>query len=234
VIPLRDVIPTRTYPVVTVLLVALNGLVLLCQLTLGADEWLRVLRQFGLTTAATDWRMPVASLVVHAGWVHAVANLLVLWLFGENVEDRMGHGRFLAFYVLCGLIALYAHMTMGPRGLVPAVGSSGAVAGVLGAYFRLYRRSRILILVPLPGNLQVTEVPAILFLASWAVVHLLPAAGASEPGGHAGAGTSLAPMALLVAFASGALLGRLLRRPERLRVEWWDERPRSRPRADRA
>jgi membrane associated rhomboid family serine protease len=224
VIPLRDVIPTRTFPAVTVLVIAVSLLVFLFQLTLGESERTQLVRQLGLVPAAVTWWHAITSLFVHAGWLHVSSNLLVLWLFGEGVEDRMGHGRFLLFYLLGGVLALLAHVAFDPRSAIPAVGSSGAVAAVMGAYFRLYRRSRVLTLVPVLLVVQIVEVPALFFLGAWLLVQLLAGPGVAPGTTYPGAAGGLSPVALLAGFAAGALLVLIFRRPERLRVEWWGER----------
>jgi membrane associated rhomboid family serine protease len=225
VIPLRDVIPSRTFPAVTLLLVAVNALVFVWQLFFWADDWHGGIRAFGVVPAAVTVRDVLTSMVVHAGWLHVGANLLVLWLFGENVEDRMGHGRFLAFYLLCGAVAICAHVAFEPRSAVPAVGASAAAAGVMGAYFRLYRRSRVLTLVPIFMVVPLVEVPAILFLALWALVQLAAEPGAWAGAGYTGAVGGMSPVGLLAGFATGALLVVVFRRPERASVDWWAERP---------
>lgn len=223
-IPLRDVIPTRTFPAVTVLLIALNVLAFLVQLALGRDEWGPLARTFGVVPAAPLWHDVLTSLFVHAGWLHVTANMLVLWIFGDNLEDRMGHGRFLVFYLLGGTLVMLAHIALEPRSSVPAIGASGAAAAVLGAYFRLYRRSRVLTLVPVLIVVQIVEVPAVLFLGLWVIVQLLAGPGVLPGTAYPGAAGGLSPVALLAGFAAGAALVTVFRRPERLRIEWWGER----------
>ncbi len=107
------------------------------------------------------------SMFVHGGLAHLVGNMLFLWIFGDNVEDRLGHGRFVLFYLLCGFIAAFAQVALDPDSLVPMVGASGAIAGVMGAYLVLYPRSRVLMLFPFPVFLF--ELPAVVFL-----VHVVP------------------------------------------------------------
>ena len=144
-IPLRDVIPSRTRPVVTVTLLALNVLVFLRQAGLGVEEMERFIGAFGLVPADFSWLAVLTSMFVHGGLMHVAGNMLYLWIFGDNVEDRMGHGRFLAFYLLCGAAAALAQTAAAPDSPVPMVGASGAIAGVMGAYFVLYPKSRVLI-----------------------------------------------------------------------------------------
>jgi membrane associated rhomboid family serine protease len=150
-----------------------------------------------------------------------VSNLLCLWIFGANVEDRMGHARFLVFYLLCGVAAGLAHEAAGQRTPAPALGSAPAVAGVMGAYFVLYPTSRVLTLIPF----ALVETPAVLYLTVWLLVQLLVAAGAPGTGGSL---TAPALFALAAGFAAGAALVLLFRRRDRAGVEWWSDGLRSR------
>ena len=147
-IPLRDVIPSRTTPYVTISLVAINVLVFLYQFSLGPDVN-RFVLTFALIPAYFSWINVLTSMFLHGGFLHVAGNMLYLWIFGDNVEDRMGHGRFLAFYLLCGAAAAIGQTLTVPDSMVPMVGASGAIAGVMGAYFVLYPRSRIVTLLPL-------------------------------------------------------------------------------------
>jgi membrane associated rhomboid family serine protease len=221
-IPLRDVIPSRTTPYVTFALIGLNTLVFVYQLSLGpAIE--NFILYFGLIPAAFSWVAVVTSMFLHGGLLHFGGNMLYLWIFGDNVEDRMGHGRFLVFYLLCGTAAALAQTISSPDSVVPMVGASGAIAGVMGAYFVLYPRSRIVTLVPLFVFIQIVEVPAIFFLGIWFVMQLLSGVGsmATATGGEPGGGIAFwAHAAGFVAGISGVLV---FRRPERQRVEWWDD-----------
>src|SRR6266508_2565838 len=213
-IPLRDVIPSRTTPVITISIIALNVLVFLYQLTLGGQVNDFIL-YFGLIPAAFSWVAVFTSMFVHGGFLHVGGNMLYLWIFGDNVEDRMGHGRFLVFYLLCGVAAALAQAIIDPDSVVPMVGASGAIAGVMGAYFVLYPRSRIVTLIPLFVYFQVIEVPAILFLGIWFVMQFLSGVGSivtTAGGGPAGGVAIWAHVAGFVAGISGVIV---FRRPER-------------------
>ena len=148
-IPLRDVIPSRTTPYVTIGLIVVNVLVFLYEMTLDDPYLERIRPLFGLVPAAFAWVAVLTSMFVHGGLLHVGGNMLFLWIFGDNVEDRMGHGRFLVFYLLCGAAAALAQTAMNPDSIRAMVGASGAVAGVMGAYFVLYPHSRIVTLVPI-------------------------------------------------------------------------------------
>ena len=162
-IPLRDIIPSRTTPLVTIALIVVNVLVFIFELSLGREVDAFTL-SFGLVPAAFSWVAVFTSMFLHGGLFHVAGNMLYLWIFGDNVEDRMGHGRFLVFYLMCGIAAALAQTITAPDSSVPMVGASGAIAGVMGAYFVLYPKSRIVTLVPLFFFFQIIEVPAIFFL----------------------------------------------------------------------
>jgi membrane associated rhomboid family serine protease len=219
-IPLRDVIPSRTTPGVTLTLIGINVVFYLFGLLLtdrGRDAYLLA---FGLIPAYFSFVNVFSAMFIHAGFAHLAGNMLFLWIFGDNVEDRLGHGRFLGFYLMCGIAATFAQVALNPNSLVPMVGASGAIAGVMGAYLVLYPRSRILMLVPFPPILF--ELPALFFLVMWFLVQFLN--GISQlPVFEQNALTGgVAFWAHVVGFAAGLVLVLFMRRPERSRVEWWD------------
>src|SRR5688572_2452261 len=205
----------------TIALIVVNALVFVYQLSLG-DRGNDFILYFGLVPAAFSWVAVVTSMFLHGGLLHFGANMLYLWIFGDNVEDRMGHGRFLVFYVLCGVAAALAQTALNPDSVVPMVGASGAIAGVMGAYFVLYPHSRIVTLVPIFFFIQIIEVPAIFFLGIWFVMQLLSGVGsiATAAGEPAGGIAFWAHAAGFLAGLSGVLV---FRRRERQRVEWWDD-----------
>jgi membrane associated rhomboid family serine protease len=217
-IPLRDIVPSRTTPIVTISLIVANVLVFLYELTLGRAVNDFTL-YFGLVPAAFSWVAVFTSMFLHGGLFHVAGNMLYLWIFGDNVEDRMGHGRFLVFYLLCGTAAALAQTITAPDSVVPMVGASGAIAGVMGAYFVLYPKSRIVTLVPLFFFFQIIEVPAIFFLGIWFVMQFL--SGVGSIGNAATGGVAFwAHVAGFLAGLSGVIV---FRRPERQRVEWWHD-----------
>jgi membrane associated rhomboid family serine protease len=222
VIPLRDVIPSRTTPYVTISLVAINVLVFLYQFSLGPDIN-RFVLSFGLVPAYFSWANVLTSMFLHGGFLHVAGNMLYLWIFGDNVEDRMGHGRFLTFYLLCGTAAALGQTLTVPDSVVPMVGASGAVAGVMGAYFVLYPHSRIVTLLPLFIFIQIVEVPAIFFLGIWFVMQLLSGVGsiAAATGDQPAGGVAF--WAHVAGFAAGIAGVFVFRRPQRQRVEWWND-----------
>ena len=216
-IPLYDVIPSRTLPVVTVALILLNALVFLFELSLGSAVDLLLLT-YGLVPADFSLFTLFTSMFLHGGFTHVGGNMLFLWIFGDNVEDRMGHGRFLVFYLLCGAAAALAQTLMQPASLVPMIGASGAVAGVMGAYFVLYPHSRIVTLV----FFYFVEVPAILFLGLWFFMQFVSGVGSIAAASDVAAG-GIAFWAHVAGFAAGVAGVFLFKQPERQRVEWWDD-----------
>jgi membrane associated rhomboid family serine protease len=223
-IPLRDVIPSRTFPLVTIILIALNSLAFLYELSLDGRELALFLQLWGLVPGAFSVVTVLTSTFLHGGWMHIIGNMLFLWIFGDNVEDRMGHGRYVVFYLLGGAVAALAQVLSDPTSEIPTIGASGAVAGVMGAYFMLYPRSRILTLVTLFVFWQIVEVPAVLFLGVWFVWQLFSGVGSSLMTAQGPVAGGIAFWAHVSGFAAGALLVHVFSRPERARVEWWNDR----------
>ena len=147
-IPLRDVILSRTMPYVTVTIITLNTLVFFVELSLSVPDRSRFIEVYGVVPASVGSLSLLTSMFLHGGWLHLLGNMLYLWIFGDNVEDRVGHGHFVVFYVMCGLAAAIVQIASNPDSVVPMVGASGAIAGVMGAYFVLFPRSRVLTLLP--------------------------------------------------------------------------------------
>jgi membrane associated rhomboid family serine protease len=216
-IPLRDVIPSRTWPAVTVTVIVLNTLVYLYQSTLGERAGLAFVYGYGLVPAEFSLANVVTSMFVHGGFLHFGGNMLYLWIFGDNVEDRLGHGRFVLFYLLCGFAAALAQTAMDTASEIPMIGASGAIAGVLGGYFVLYPHSRVLTLFPFP--LMLIEVPAVILLGLWFLMNLLSGIGSLGQLSMGG----VAFWAHAAGFVTGCLGCFVLRRRERLEVEWWDQ-----------
>jgi membrane associated rhomboid family serine protease len=218
-IPLRDENPVASTPVVTWALVASCVLIFLWQLSLGEFGFHRVLVTLGVIPAVLlgHAQLPpdvavvppaatvLTSMFLHAGWLHLAGNMLYLWVFGDNIEDRMGRVRFLLFYLACGVAAVFAQALPAPETRVPMIGASGAISGVLGAYLLLFPRARVLVLVPIGFILRVIRMPAVWVLGLWFGVQLIASlmAPAGEGGvafrAHLGgfvAGLALAPLFL--------------------------------------
>ena len=215
--PLRDDNPPSRPPIVTRSIVVLCVLVFLWQFSLGGGGE-RVIYALGVIPAVLlgNAELPpelalvspttsvFTSMFMHGGWMHLIGNMLYLWIFGDNVEDSMGHGRFIVFYLLCGVAAVLAQALPDPSSTVPMVGASGAISGVLGAYLLLYPHARVLVAIPLGFYLHTTRLPAGIVLALWFGLQLLSNAMSSGEGGgvafRAHIGGFIAGMALIALF----------------------------------
>lgn len=235
--PLRDDNPHFLTPYATYGIVALNVLAWIFLQGLGGEPALaRSVCQLGLIpgdllgtlapgtafpigpgvscalTGQNSWHTLLTSMFMHGGWFHLIGNIWFLWIFGNNVEDSMGHGRFCVFYLLCGIAAAMAQVMMDPRSGVPMVGASGAIGGVMGAYIVLYPRVHVHMLVVLGFFVTTIAVPAVLMLGYWFALQLL---GGVTSAGAAGGGVAFA--AHVGGFVAGALLVFLFRDPVLLR-----------------
>ncbi|MDP6352995.1 MAG: rhomboid family intramembrane serine protease [Alphaproteobacteria bacterium] len=214
--PLHDDNPTRIRPVVTIGLIVACALVFLWQLSLPADAARRAIYSLGVIPAVLigPSHLPdalhalpapltvISSMFLHGGWMHVIGNMLYLWIFGNNVEDAMGHGRFAAFYVLCGVAGALAQSLAAPASEIPMIGASGAIAGVLGAYLLLHPGARVRCLVFLGFFMTFVRLPAALVLGGWIVIQLISAAGRPADAG------GVAFLAHIGGFAAGlALIG---------------------------
>ena len=168
-----------------------------------------------LSGARYAWITPLTSMFLHGGWLHIGGNLLYLWIFGNNVEDLLGHARFVVFYLVCGLVAAAAQVASAPASSLPTIGASGAISGVLGAYLVSYPTARVRTVIPLGFFWPTVLVPAVVFLAIWFAMQLL--AGLSATGAEHG---GVAWWAHVGGFLAGAALARPMRRhpPTRARL----------------
>jgi membrane associated rhomboid family serine protease len=173
-IPLRDVIPSRTTPYITVTIIALNAAAWLYEVALPPDVLPAFLQVYGMVPAHFHAPTLVTSMFLHGSWSHVIGNMWYLWIFGDNVEDRVGHGRFIVFYLMCGVLAAVGQILMDSASALPTIGASGAIAGVMGAYFVLYPQSRVLTLIPFIF-LQIVEIPATVLLGFWFLMQLFSA-----------------------------------------------------------
>jgi membrane associated rhomboid family serine protease len=211
-IPLRDSVLSETYPAVTVGIIALNTAVWFYEVSLGslAD---RFLFEYGLVPFrfVTFYRFEggfldnafvpmISSIFLHGGWLHVIGNMWFLWIFGDNIEDRLGHFKFLAFYLLCGVGASLLHIMYEPASRLPMIGASGAISGVLGAYLLSYPHARVYTLLILFILLYPVEIPAFVFLILWFVFQFV--SGASQASVQQDAG-GVAYMAHIGGFIIG-------------------------------
>jgi membrane associated rhomboid family serine protease len=222
--PIRDTIPSRRTPLMMWALIAANAAVFVHELRLGGGALERLFAFYGVVPALLG-REPrawlaeprelvplVTSMFLHGGWLHVLGNLWTLSIFGDNVEDRMGPLRFLVFYLLCGVVAGMAHVYFNPDSSVPTVGASGAISGVMGAYFFLYPRARVITLIPILFYPLFVELSAFVFLGLWFAAQLLSGAQSmAEPEAAGG----IAFLAHVGGFATGALTHWIFLRRER-------------------
>ncbi len=230
-IPFRDNIPSRRYSFVTAGLILANAVTFLYELSLSPEDLRALIDTSGVTptrlsmtgqgpveNAGVFVASSLSGMFLHGGWFHLIGNMWYLWIFGDNVEDRIGHLRFLIFYLLCGALASLSHILFNLGSSVPSVGASGAVAGVLGAYLIRYPFARVLTLVPLFLIWPVVELPAVLVLGFWFLVQLLngtaSVAVASETAG------GIAWWAHIRGFLAGIVLIMMLAKAPERRYYW--------------
>jgi membrane associated rhomboid family serine protease len=225
-IPLRDTIPHRQAPVVTWAIIFVNVMVFLFELSLPPDQLEALFHLFGIVPARythPEWAMAIGfpidsywpfitSMFLHGGLLHLIGNMWSLWIFGDNVEDRMGRVRYLIFYLLTGVIAGLTHWFTNLDSTVPTVGASGAIAGVLGAYFLLFPHARIIVLLPVFLIPFFFELPAVTYLLFWFLSQLL---GGTIAGLNTRDVGGVAFWAHIGGFVSGAVLHRLFLPPRR-------------------
>lgn len=172
-IPLRDTIRPRSFPLANWLIIIANAAAFYYELRIGPAALNGFINSWGLvpvrfwTEPQIAWGTIFSAMFLHGGWFHILSNMWVLFIFGDNVEDRMGSGRYLVFYLLSGVAAGLMQTYLLPESPVPMVGASGAIAGVLGAYLVLFPRARILSLVPILFIFTLIEIPAVVFLLFW-------------------------------------------------------------------
>src|SRR6266545_938033 len=184
-LPLTDHNPSRTVPVVTMLIIIVNVLMFLWELSLGQNLQPAIMN-VGFIPArfwspvsylALDTERMFVSMFLHGSFLHIGANMLYLWIFGDNIEDRLGHVRYTIFYFLCGIVATLTHAIANPSSTVPAIGASGAIAGVLGAYLILFPKARVTTLIPIFFFVTIREIPAVILLGLWFVLQLFSGVG---------------------------------------------------------
>jgi membrane associated rhomboid family serine protease len=199
----------RTVPVVTFALIGLNVLMFLLELSAGdafIDAWAFVPARFAANPAGQAATI-FTAMFMHGGWAHLLGNMLFLWIFGDNVEDRFGHRKFLIFYLVVGIAATFAQFALAPHSTVPNVGASGAIAGVLGAYILMFPQARVNVLL----GRQVVAMPALVVLGGWIALQLFSGMGSiANTDENANMG-GIAYMAHIGGFFTGLLLAFLFR-----------------------
>ncbi len=219
-IPIRDRNPSGTFPYVTIGIIIINVLIFLYELSLGSGLG-EFIMKFGVVPLKVSYYSQVSdltfintffpfisSIFLHGGFIHLIGNMWFLWIFGDNIEDKLGHFKFIAFYFLCGIIASSVHVFFNSQSSVPCVGASGAIAGVLGAYMITFPRARVVTIVPLFVFIQVMELPAMVVLGFWFVIQFFNGA-ASITASTSGAG--VAWWAHIGGFAAGVIILYIMR-----------------------
>ncbi len=211
-IPIKDRNPTDLFPIVTIALIAANVALFIYQLSRGLPGFERFTMGFAVVPVAfadapfspTQHALVFTSMFLHGGFLHIAGNMLFLWIFGDNIEDYFGHFKFAVFYLACGVAGTMAHILTHPASPVPVIGASGAISGVLGAYFLLFPRARVLTLVPIFFFLYFIEVPAFVFLGVYILIQILN--GLPGLAGGATASAGVAWLAHIGGFFAGVAL----------------------------
>lgn len=183
-IPLKDTIPSRSKPIINYLLIIFTCIIFYFQMSAGSkqnflvDSYAFIPKDLylflnGKIISLEPFRRMITSMFLHGGLFHLIGNMLYLYIFGDNVEDRLGHFKYLIFYVMSGFVAAFFHYLFNPLSSIPTLGASGAVAGVMGAYFIFFPKSRVLTLVPIFIFFQIIEIPAFFFLLFWFIMQIL-------------------------------------------------------------
>ena len=216
--PLYDQNPRQSLPAVTLTLIGLNLLVFLREVTFDPDALEAFIARWGMIPVRLQdsawassaglpeggWSTLLTCTFLHGGWMHLIGNMWMLWLFGDNIEDRFGHARFAIFYLLCGVGASLVHYLVDPGSTVPTIGASGAVAGVMGAYFLLFPRARVVSLVILVFFIDLWAVPAWVYLGLWLLIQVWSGTTVTASGVEQGGGVAF--WAHVGGFGVGALL----------------------------
>lgn len=207
-IPLRDTQPSYSTPVITGILIALNVVLFLFEVSLDEFSRNEFISIFGIVPARFQYFDLFSSMFLHGGWMHLIGNMWFLWIYGDNIEDILGKGRFVLFYLLCGVAAGLVHVLLNPASRVPTIGASGAIAGVMGAYMAKFPHSRILTLVPIFIFIQLIEIPAVLILAYWFLLQIF--SGVGEIGHSNVSQGGVAWFAHIGGFVAGYVLVRIM------------------------
>jgi membrane associated rhomboid family serine protease len=198
----------RITPVVTYALIVINVLFFFVELSSGdafIQRW-SVVPQRLLANPIGDFITVFTAMFMHGGWMHLIGNMLYLWIFGDNVEDRLGHAKFLVFYLLCGIAATFAQVLVDPASNIPNLGASGAIAGVLGAYLLMFPRGSVRVLM----GRAVIPMPALIVIGFWALLQLVNSFGAIAATEQTAGGGGVAYMAHVGGFVAGLILAPLM------------------------
>lgn len=193
-------------PIVTYFLIVLNLIVFFLELNGGnafVEKWAFIPSRF-LNNPSEEWPTIFTSMFMHAGWLHLIGNMLYLWIFGDNIEDRFGHAMFIIFYLLCGIAAIFAQLAFSADSTIPNVGASGAISGILGAYLLLYPQGRIRVFM----GRGVMHASALMVIGMWILLQVFSGIGSLQTTGQQG---GVAYMAHIGGFVAGLILGFLFK-----------------------
>jgi membrane associated rhomboid family serine protease len=219
VIPLRDNIHSRSFPIITVLLIAANFYFFYQELLLSDAALTRLMREYGLIPArfiadlakdplqVTTYTPLLTNLFLHGGWMHVIGNMWYLWIFGDNVEDYLGKLKFIYFYLLCGVGANLAQTIVDPTSTIPTIGASGAISGILGGYLILFPKAKVSTLIPIFPLFPIIQIPSMVFLVFWFLLQLQSGALSLFM-----AGANIAWWAHIGGFVAGMALISLMKR----------------------
>ncbi|MBI4908819.1 MAG: rhomboid family intramembrane serine protease [Acidobacteria bacterium] len=213
-IPLRDTQPSYSRPYVTIAIILANITVFFFELSLDDFSRNEFVSVFGVVPARPWIGSFLTHMFLHGGWMHILGNMWFLWIYGDNVEDILGHGKYLLFYLGCGLIAGVVQTMASPGSRIPLVGASGAIAGIMGAYLVKFPHSRILTLFPIIIFFWTAEIPAVWILIYWFVLQFV--SGVGQLGDSSGSG-GVAWFAHVGGFIAGFVIIRMMRTRERYR-----------------
>ncbi len=214
-IPLRDKNPTKRFPYMNICIIVINVAVFAYEVSQGSalEEFIH---RFSVIPAdvvsslqrhaffETSFRGIFTSMFLHAGWLHLGGNMLYLWVFGDNIEDKLGHARYVFFYLICGVVSSALYVYVDPHSTVPTIGASGAISGVLGAYILLFPKARILTVIPIFIFLQFVELPALIVLGLWFVLQFF--SGLASLGYQTAEAGGIAWWAHIGGFVAGLIL----------------------------
>ncbi|MGH2523274.1 MAG: rhomboid family intramembrane serine protease, partial [Anaerolineales bacterium] len=224
--PLKDTIRSRSFPAVNWLIILANLAIFVYETSLSSGQLEGLITTYGIVPVRLvgglpqEWLTLFTSMFLHGGWLHVISNLWALYIFGDNVEDRMGSGRYLAFYLICGVAAGLAQVFATPSTRIPSIGASGAIAGVLAAYLVLYPGARVITLIPVFILPWFVEIPAILYLGFWFASQLF--SGVLSLGTSTMTG-GIAYWAHIGGFVAGLVLVPFFSRRPRAQYRWYPD-----------
>ena len=216
-IPLRDTQPSYSTPFVTIAIIVANIMVFLHQVSLDPYELNHFIARYAIIPDRFQYSDLLSSAFMHGGWMHLIGNMWFLWIYGDNVEDVLGHGKYFLFYLLCAIAAGLVHVMLAPYSRVPTLGASGAIAGVMGAYMIKFPHSRIITLVPIFIFFTTFEIPAVIMLLYWFALQIFSGVG-SIGYSNVSKGGGVAWFAHVGGFVAGMMLIYVLGTRERFRA----------------